>query len=226
MFAALPGIREIRSALAGGYLWILFAWLLLDPSLGKSNFRAGPYQSAHHLGQEVGPVALSIGATFVAYLIGTVFNEGRNLFARAYLKTRRTMGQAPESKRAEALAEVQQQYRAQRKRWEGRMKAIVDRLLGGTSTPDPLSEGSQGPLEAVVLSGMNILGAAIVLPSVVLRGASLLFFKFLEVNEAVAIWVLRLLASARIEPYKPFLSTQGVEAIERYLSKAEQRSLR
>jgi hypothetical protein len=222
LFAALPGIREIRSALAGGYLWILFAWLLLDPSLGKSNFRAGPYQSAHHLGHEVGPVALSVGATFVAYLIGTVFNECRNLFARTYLKTRRTIGQEPESKRAEALARVQQQNRAQRARWEERMKTIVDRLLGETNTPDQLSGdggNKQDLIEAIVLGVANVLGAVIVLPSVLLRGASLLFFKFLELNEAWAAWILRLVVSARIEPYKPFLSAQGVEAIKRYLSK-------
>jgi hypothetical protein len=220
LFSALPGIREIRSALAGGYLWILFVWLLLDPSLGESNFHAGPYQSAHHLGHEVGPIALSVAATFVAYLIGTIFNEVRSLFARAYLKTRRTVGQAPAAKRAEALAEAEKDSRARRKRWEDRMKAFVDRFSGEAIAHGPSSESGSGGFEAVILGLTSALGAVIVLPSVFLRSALRLFSALLEANEAVATRIVRGLSSIRIEPYEPFLSTQGVEAIKRYLEKA------
>lgn len=220
MFSALPGIREIRSALAGGYLWILFVWLLLDPSLGESNFQAGPYQSAHHLGHEVGPVALSVGATFVAYLVGTIFNEVRNLFARAYLKTRRTAGQAPAAKRTEALVKAEKESRAQRKRWEDRMKAFVDRLSGEAAADDQSSKKTSDRIGAVVLGFTNALGAVIVLPSVFLRTALRVFSALLEANETVATRIIRGLSSIRIEPYEPFLSTQGVEAIRRYLEKA------
>jgi hypothetical protein len=219
LFSALPGIREIRSALAGGYLWILFVWLLLDPSLGESNFRAGPYQSAHHLGHEVGPVALSVAATFVAYLIGTTFNEVRNLFARAYLKTRRTVGQAPAEKRAEALAQAEGESRAQRKRLEDRMKTLVDRLSGNGAAPEQSPEGSSSLERSLVTGLTSALGAVIIFPSVFLRSILGLFSIALAANEAIVTWVLRGLISIRIEPYKPFLSAQGVEAIKRYLAK-------
>jgi hypothetical protein len=168
----------------------------------------------------VGPVALSVAATFVAYLVGTIFNEVRNLFARAYLKTRRTVGQAPAAKRAEALVKAEKESRAQRKRWEDRMKAFVDRFSGEVTADDQSSKNTSDRIGAVVLGFTNALGAVIVLPSVFLRSALRVFSALLEANETVATRIIRGLSSIRIEPYKPFLSAQGVEAIKRYLKKA------
>jgi hypothetical protein len=75
MFASLmPGIRELRTPLAAGYLWLLFAWLLVEPSVPSSREElTGAAASIVRLTDEGSIVALGAGISFAAYLVGTVY---------------------------------------------------------------------------------------------------------------------------------------------------------
>lgn len=70
----LPGLRELRTPLAAGYMWLLFAWLLVEPSVPSSREElTGVSASISRLIDEGSVVALGAGITFVAYLVGTVY---------------------------------------------------------------------------------------------------------------------------------------------------------
>jgi hypothetical protein len=71
---ALPGLRDLRPPLIAGYLWLLVAWLIVQPNLDKDP--AGPlgrtvYELADHVGRPVVAIALSIAA----YLLGSASQE-------------------------------------------------------------------------------------------------------------------------------------------------------
>ena len=70
----LPGVREVRTPLAAGYMWIITAWLWLaefrllpqDRPLGS-----GWDAQAWDIGTALGKTALLAILTFVAYLFGS-----------------------------------------------------------------------------------------------------------------------------------------------------------
>jgi hypothetical protein len=218
VLGALPGIREIRSALAGGYLWIVVLWLALDPGLGESDFDIEPYRSAHHLGDEVGPVALGVAITFAAYLIGTFFNEARGVLARLYLRARQSASTGPE---AVAGSEEATQRRRRRRR-EALSGALPERRPHLPSkrrdarprrSDQALANWINQLILEMALFGAQLGGAAVTASSVFAEAA-------FELNEAIQRGVnsfVRRLISIRIEPYRPFVSEHGVKAIERYL---------
>ncbi|MGN6816335.1 MAG: hypothetical protein ACTHK3_09670 [Solirubrobacterales bacterium] len=219
MLAALPGIREIRSALAGGYLWLLFLWLLLDPTLGSADFAGEPYRSAHHLGQMMGPLALGAAVTFAAYLLGTFVNEGRNVMAQIYLFARQSETLTPDiaktrlSKRIEwrrktRLRRYRDRLRRQRRREETLERAWIS-LTRPLGLPDQSLVVPGLFLTAVEGLGGFIRGFATI-------AASLLTLPLIGL-EAAGIAILQSLIAMRAEPYKPFLTRQGVERLDRYL---------
>jgi hypothetical protein len=226
VLGALPGIREIRSALAGGYIWIAFFWLALDPSLGKSDFREEPFQSAHHLGNDVGPVALGITLTFAAYLIGTFFNEARGLLARVYLAARRSASGESSAERRTAVIENARRQRHDRR--EERRRSRLERLGKHSPEVHPTSQErpSRGAL-AAFLVGFNkgLIEAA----EIASRGVGALIYSSNIMAEGLVVGVedfqegmlvvVRRLSSIRIEPYKPFVSKEGAAAIERYVER-------
>lgn len=79
---ALPGFRDLRAPLVTGYMWLVFAWLWVEPDpdhrpanhLGASLF---------DLGHDVGWIWVSIAVGVVAYLAGSISiaasNELRDL---------------------------------------------------------------------------------------------------------------------------------------------------
>lgn len=226
VLGALPGIREVRSALAGGYLWIAFLWLALDPTLGSADFKGEPFHSAHHLGNEVGPVALGVTMTFVAYLVGTFFNEARGVIARIYLRARQSASGARPVERREALEAIidkrrqrgqdRRQLRLQRllDRREGRLR--VSRRLGdlsrSTVSTRVVYQAARATVEAFTLLG-RLSEALTILPVLLAEILS----SSLEAVQQIILAPIRWMSSIRIEPYKPFISGNGVAAIERYL---------
>jgi hypothetical protein len=66
----LPGIREIRTPLATGYLWLLTFWLWLPAHLKKNAPTSGILGEFTQLAHYVGRIGIGIAISFVAYLIG------------------------------------------------------------------------------------------------------------------------------------------------------------
>jgi hypothetical protein len=93
--SALPGVRDLRAPVITGYMWLLFAWLIVQPDLGHKPH--GPVAgSLYDLGSEVGHIWVAIAVGVAAYLVGSVSQVlsevlqefGENLSARG-LRVRR-----------------------------------------------------------------------------------------------------------------------------------------
>jgi hypothetical protein len=220
MIAALPGIREIRSALAGGYLWLFLFWLLLDPSLGEADFAAEPYQSAHHLGELLGPVALGVATTFAAYLLGTFVNEGRNVMSRLYLYARQSENFTPDVARSRLSQRLDNRRNALVRRRLRRIKrksytrkaferSWIFTHYRAAAVPSYVVKVPVAfmavfeRLSSFTASLADSLGFAFALPLIVL--------------EVAGLALLRSIIAMRAEPYKPFLTRRGVSALETYL---------
>lgn len=67
----LPGFREIRGPVVGGYLWLLFIWLLADLPPGTSGDE-DLYKQVVSLVEGIGPFGQAVAASVAAYLIGSV----------------------------------------------------------------------------------------------------------------------------------------------------------
>jgi len=68
----LPGLRDVRTPLACGYMWLVAAWLAFADRLPRTRPSAGMAASIWDLGGHVGKVAVLAAVTFAAYLIGAV----------------------------------------------------------------------------------------------------------------------------------------------------------
>jgi hypothetical protein len=68
---ALPGFRDLRGPLIAGYMWLIFAWLIVQPN---PNHRPSDSFGAalHDLGHDIGRVLVLIAISVAAYLIGAV----------------------------------------------------------------------------------------------------------------------------------------------------------
>ena len=65
---ALPGFRDLRGPIIAGYLWLVCAWLIVDPNLDKrpgSEPGKALYDMAHHVGRLGVFLALSVAAYFI-----------------------------------------------------------------------------------------------------------------------------------------------------------------
>lgn len=71
---ALPGVRDVRAPVTAGYLWLLAAWLALDPDLNAEP-NDGLGHALHSLGDEIGVVGIGVAVSVAAYLIGVVSQE-------------------------------------------------------------------------------------------------------------------------------------------------------
>jgi hypothetical protein len=74
----LSGLRELRSPLAAGYLWLFFGWLVVDPQLAGKNL-TGSLKSIDRLGTFLGRIGIAISASVLAYLLGVVTEQLANL---------------------------------------------------------------------------------------------------------------------------------------------------
>jgi hypothetical protein len=71
--SAIPGLRDVRAPLVAGYLWLLFAWLVVLPETPLSKHAGtGAVASVVGLATAAGPVATAAGVSVAAYLIGAI----------------------------------------------------------------------------------------------------------------------------------------------------------
>lgn len=69
----LPGLRDLRTPLATGYLWVVALWLLLHDQIPVTVQEAqGPIKALYQLGALVGNTAMLAALTFIAYLLGSM----------------------------------------------------------------------------------------------------------------------------------------------------------
>jgi hypothetical protein len=67
----LPGLRDLRAPLAAGYLWLAAGWLYFAPRLPASvNDAHGMLKDIYRVVDASSPVAVGVGLTFVAYMVG------------------------------------------------------------------------------------------------------------------------------------------------------------
>src|SRR5260370_42274600 len=67
----LPGLRELRTPLATGYLWLANIWLMVGWKLPSKKPANGPIAAFWDLGTLTGKAAVLAVISFAAYMIGT-----------------------------------------------------------------------------------------------------------------------------------------------------------
>ncbi len=70
--ALLPGLREIRSAVAAGFLWMLAVWIALVDEVPPEGGASGVWDELFALRDALSPVGTGVAVTFAAYLIGSL----------------------------------------------------------------------------------------------------------------------------------------------------------
>lgn len=70
----LPGLREVRAPLAGGYLWLLLIWLVVDPERPEAE-EGGFYGRLEEVANALPPVGQAIAVSIAAYLIGSLLTS-------------------------------------------------------------------------------------------------------------------------------------------------------
>jgi hypothetical protein len=68
----LPGFREVRGPLASGFLWLLLGYLIFHGDIAHAH---GKVREIVDLGEKLGPAALPVVASFVAYLLGSLSED-------------------------------------------------------------------------------------------------------------------------------------------------------
>src|SRR5215203_1291268 len=78
LVSLLPGLRDLRTPLATGYLWVVGLWLILHDRVPKSVEQAtGPIRSLYELSDLHGATVTLAALTFVTYLLGSTPNTYR-----------------------------------------------------------------------------------------------------------------------------------------------------
>jgi hypothetical protein len=111
---ALPGFRDLRAPAIAGYVWLLFAWVLVRPDL-EQRPAAAIAGSLYDLAGTLGKVGTAVTVSVAAYLIGATSQEVSRAFPRL--------------------------WRAAWHRWQSRRLSTDDRLELGTAFPlalDPM----------------------------------------------------------------------------------------
>jgi hypothetical protein len=71
VFASLlPGFREVRTALAVGYIWLLAWWLAFVGRAPDEDDATGAWSSFYDVRSAASVVGLAIGVSFVAWIVG------------------------------------------------------------------------------------------------------------------------------------------------------------
>jgi hypothetical protein len=69
----LPGVRDLRTPLAVGYMWLIALWISLHKYLPETIDTAkGPMKSLYELGDFVGKGIVLTACSFVAYMLGSL----------------------------------------------------------------------------------------------------------------------------------------------------------
>lgn len=119
--AVLPGLRDLRTPLATGYLWLLNVWILVGHLLPRERPGGdGVLAKLFDLGSFFGTGALIGVLTFTAYLMGALL--GIDVQARVVRLLLKKPVSAPIRDSLLEFTELQvsQLLAADRHRWEGR----------------------------------------------------------------------------------------------------------
>ena len=69
----LPGVRHLRAPLAAGYLWLLLGWLVLHDEYERTDHSKGALKALLELDDDLSPIAFAVALSFLAYVMGTVW---------------------------------------------------------------------------------------------------------------------------------------------------------
>lgn len=85
---ALPGFRDIRSALVAGYLWLVFAWIVFGSEVDDARTTYPALQSGVDLANAAGRIWIAVAVGTAAYLVGLVSRDASaalvSFFRRRY----------------------------------------------------------------------------------------------------------------------------------------------
>jgi hypothetical protein len=79
----LPGLREIRAPLAAGYLWLVAGWVAFHDNVARQAEHSHGLAALSALKDDVGTGAFAAAITFVAYLLGSLWEPVAFWFAGA-----------------------------------------------------------------------------------------------------------------------------------------------
>jgi hypothetical protein len=83
----LPGLRDLRTPLAVGYLCVVALWLLFHQWIPQSMSQAhGPINPLFQLGGILGKAAFLTALSFVAYLLGSILQFKLSLLGTFYIR--------------------------------------------------------------------------------------------------------------------------------------------
>ncbi|MBO1336870.1 hypothetical protein [Streptomyces sp. VRA16 Mangrove soil] len=68
----LPGLRDLRTPLAVGYLWLMCAWLWFHDALPRRATASGPVADLYALNEILPPATFLAALTFCAYFLGSI----------------------------------------------------------------------------------------------------------------------------------------------------------
>lgn len=72
--SALPGFRDLRAPIVAGYMWLLLAWLWVNPDLDHPP-QTGLGDTVYDLFHRIGPIWVAIAAGVLAYLMGSISQD-------------------------------------------------------------------------------------------------------------------------------------------------------
>jgi hypothetical protein len=72
LMSLLPGLRDLRTPLATGYVWLIWLWLAFSEDVATPDKAHGVLARVYQLADSVGPQATLAAVSFTAYLIGSV----------------------------------------------------------------------------------------------------------------------------------------------------------
>ncbi|MEU6400720.1 hypothetical protein ABZ867_27535 [Streptomyces cinnamoneus] len=134
LLTLLPGIRELRTPLAIGYIYLLTLTILLKGSVPRKEDATGPLQSIYEIAEWLGKPALLGISAFAAYLIGSILQvHGGSIFglqARIVVASMRTPAW---------------QF-FQKRKSEKHLREIIGREMETTPTKDERLRFAYGPV--------------------------------------------------------------------------------
>jgi hypothetical protein len=68
----LSGLREVRAPLAAGYLWLVAAWVVLEPVVPVRAEASGVVESLYRASDVLSVLGLGIALSFAAYILGSI----------------------------------------------------------------------------------------------------------------------------------------------------------
>ena len=81
--SALPGFRDLRAPVVAGYMWLLLAWLWVNPDLDHPP-ETGLSGTVYDLFHRIGPIWVAIAAGVLAYLMGSISQDLSRLLRRLW----------------------------------------------------------------------------------------------------------------------------------------------